>query len=117
MKRLRGTLIRSIPCAACSRFVNVAVEGTDQDFGVLCRFHKSEVAFLRDQLKNKSILEQDFRQENQTLKNSWGLQELERKEQEGQRRGLETQLTEQEAKIEQVKKKLGEWKELLTKHE
>jgi hypothetical protein len=113
MPRDYGVLVKNIRCvvSSCSRLVVVAVEGTDDDLTVLCRFHKDEVSFLRNQLQNKSNLEQDFRTENQNLKNSLTLKDKELKELAGQIRALESQLTEQEnnsSLLKLVKKKLNE---------
>ena len=88
----RLTRMQRIQCAACSQWVNVAVEGTDEDIGVLCPNHKNEITGLRNQKNN-------LENENRTLTSSLNLKDRELKELAAQIRALETELTEKEKEI------------------
>lgn len=111
-----GTLMQFIRCAACSQRVAVAVEGTDQNIGVLCPNHKDEIdeiTFLKSQLQNESNLAQDFRTENKQLTTDLSLKTREQNDLQAEIRTCNTLLNELESKLELVKKKLTNWTKLI----
>jgi len=119
-----GILVQRSFCdvPGCLTEVKV-VEGSTDNF--YCPFHQQEfstkiknleskVAELERQTSRQGSIStptqelQELRTENQNLTTTLSLKDTEKTDLQAQIRALETQLTEQEEKIEQVKKKLGE---------
>jgi len=110
-------------CSAlnCSTKLHIAEGSTDNFF---CPFHQQEfptkiknleskVAELERQTTRQGSIStptqelQELRTENQNLTTTLSLKDTEKNDLQAQIRALETQLTEQDQKIEQVKEKLG----------
>ena len=118
-------------CSAlnCSTKLHIAEGSTDtfycpphqQEFSTKIKNLESKVAELERSSHGRGSIStptqeiQALRTENQTLTTTLSLKDREKKDLQAQIRGLETQLTEQDQKIEKVKKKLEEWSKLLTK--
>ena len=118
-----GILVQRSSCAVprCLNELQI-VEGSTANF--YCPFHQQEfptkiknleskVAELERSSQGRGSIStptqelQDLRTENQNLTTTLSLKDTEKNEFQAQIRALETQLTEQDQKIEQVKKKLG----------
>jgi len=118
-------------CSAlnCSTKLHIAEGSTDtfycpthqQQFSKKIKDLEKEVAQLKQPAQSRNSLStptqelQTLRTENKNLTNSLSLKDTEKNELQAQIRALETQLTEQEEKIEKAKEKLTTWTQLLTK--